>query len=346
VAVALLALAIACSKGSTSSGGATTPTPMPSPTPTPMPSTGTWTAEGARLTNAQVGFSGVLADTSSVQLTDGRWRMFYFAGNRYRSAISSDGLSFQVESGERLREGQGHIRVLRLDDGRVRAYFISRGGISSAISTDEGTTFTDEPGERINAMLAGASQISGGSIARTKDGRWRMYFSDLPIPGAGVVALRVFSAVSSDLLNWSLDPGVRLGTGATLSGSSEHPFALANTDGSISLFYFRNSNLTLMTSTSDDGLTFTTEGSTGITQANDPDIVRTGGSLRMYYNWGDDTSGTVFSATRAAGSMTFVPSMLPFRGGGPIAPGPIIRGPGSMTPAPVGRRGVSRGDIR
>jgi hypothetical protein len=58
--------------------------------------------------------------------------------------------------------------------------------------------------------------------------------------------------------------------------------------------------LTLMTSSSADGLTFSSESSAGITQANDPDIVRTNSGLRMYYNWGDNTSGAIYSAVRAS----------------------------------------------
>lgn len=292
----------ACKKksgDSTSTPTSPTPTTTPVTTPSTTPATSTWVSEGARLTNAQVGFSGVLADTSTLQLKDGRWRMFMFTGNQYRSAISSDGLSFTMESGERLPVGNGHIRVLRLADDRVRAYFISRSGISSAVSSDEGVTFVEESGERVNGASFGASQISGCSIVRTKDGMWRMYFSDLPLPGAGVSVHRIFSAASADLLSWTPDAGVRIGTGATLSGSGEHPAAYANSDGSISLFYFRNSNLTLMSANSADGLTFSTEGSVGLTQANDPDIVRTSSGLRMYYNWGDNVSGAIYSAVRA-----------------------------------------------
>jgi hypothetical protein len=299
-----LVAAPACKK-SDSGGSSSTPTTPTTPntpsTPTTPTAGASWVSEGVRLTNAQVGFSGVLADTSTIQLKDGRWRMFMFAGDAYRSAVSSDGLSFTMEDGTRLPSGSGHIRVLRLADDRVRAYFISRNGISSAISSDEGLTFVTEDGERVNAGSFGASQLSGCSIARLRDGTYRMYFSDLPIPGAGVQPHRTFSASSADLLNWTPDSGVRIGPGAaTLTNAAEHPSAFANSDGSISLFYFRNSNLAMMTSTAADGLTFTTESNTGLTQANDPDVVRVGGSLRMYYNWGDNTSGAIYSASRAS----------------------------------------------
>ena len=260
-----------------------------------------WVAEGVRLTNATAGFSGVIADTSTLLLTDGRWRMFLFTGGVYRSAISPDGLAFTMESGTRLPEGAGHARVVRLDDGRVRIFYISHNGISSSISSDEGVTFTAEAGERISASVVGASALSGCSIVRKSGGGWRMYFSDLPVPGAAVAPLKIYSASSSDLITWTADAGVRIGPGATLTGSGEHPGAYVNSDGSVSLFYFRNSNLGFLTATAADGLSFTTEASVGISPANDPDIVRLAdGSLRMYYNWGDNTSGAIYSARRAA----------------------------------------------
>jgi hypothetical protein len=288
-----VATAFACGGGGTAS-----PTPVPATTSTPASGAGFWSVEGTRLTNADVGFSGVLADTTTLQLTDGRWRMFLFAGNQYRSAISADGLSFTMEPGTRLPEGDGHARVLRLSDGRARIYFITRGGISSAISSDEGLTFTDEPGERVSAGMFGASQLSGCSIVRAGSG-WRMYFSDLPIPGAGTGVLRIFSASSPDLLSWFPDPGVRIGAGAALSGSGEHPAAIVESGGAVSLYYFRNSTLTFMVASSADGLAFTSEAAVGISQANDPDIVALpGGGLRMYYNWGNNTGGSIFSARR------------------------------------------------
>lgn len=152
---------------------------------------------------------------------------------------------------------------------------------------------------RITPAMTGVSAVSGCSIARLSDGRYRMYFSELPIPGAGVVALKTLSATSTDLATWTMDAGVRIGTGApSLTGSAEHPASWANPSGSITLLYFRNSNLTMYSSTSSDGLNFTAEASTGLSLANDPDIVRvSGSSLRMYYNWGDNVSGTVSSAT-------------------------------------------------
>lgn len=263
-----------------------------------------WITEGVRLTNNDVGFSGAFADTTTIRLLDGRWRMYYFVGQAYRSAISSDGLSFTAESGVRLTNA-GQARVIRLDDGRIRAFYSTFNGILSAVSSDDGVTFSVDSGTRV------AGSYGGPSLVR-KNGVWRMYMSDRTTAGS-TTPVRVWSATSTDTINWTLDSGFRLGAGATLSGSSDHPGALINSDGSTSLFYFRSSQpgvpFSLYVSTSSDGLSFTSETSMrslGIGDAGDPDVVvLPDGSLRMYYNWGDDTFGVIYSARRAAGSAAF-----------------------------------------
>lgn len=294
----------------TSPSPATTPNQAPSPTTRPAPSS-TWKTEGVRLDNAGAGVSGVIADTSTLRLNDGRWRMFVFAGGQYRSAVSVDGLSFTMESGARLPEGLGQIRVLRVPDGRVRAYSTASDGIVSSISSDEGMTFTSESGTRVSASAAGFT-TGGAAIVRTRDGTWRMYFSDLPLPGEGVKPHTVRSASSSDLLDWTVDAGVRIGPGAALSGSAEHPGAMANPDGSISLFYFRNETLKLMMATSSDGLTFTSESDTNLSQANGPDPIRLpNGMVRLYYNWGNDAAGAIYSALSSGAFALSRPSSKP-----------------------------------
>jgi hypothetical protein len=276
----------------------------------------------------------VFADTSTIRLTDGRWRMYVFAGGQYRSAISSDGLSFAMESGTRLPEGYGHIRVVRAPDGRIRAYNISGDGIVSSISTDDGVTFTAESGFRVTGSAVGFTP-SGCSIVRMSDGTWRMYFSSLPRPGT-LEPHRVRSAFSADMLNWTLDAGVRIGSGATLTGSAEHPGAVANPDGSVSLFYFRNTDFKLMMATARDGVTFSSEIETGVSQANDPDLVpQSDGSVRMYYNWGDDGSGRVLSALYSGTPFTASsadPAMVRPIPAGPAAFQPLLRRFG-FTPA-------------
>jgi hypothetical protein len=261
--------------------------------------TALWTSEGTLFTSASMGISGTMADTTTLRLNDGRYRMFLFAGQGYRSAISSDGQSFTMEDGNRLGQGNGQSRVLRLADGRVRMFHISGGGIASSISGDEGLTFSAE-GQRISASTAGLPELSGPGIVPMADGRWRMYFSALDRPGAAVVPLPMKSATSFDLLSWTMDPGIRIGPGApTLTGSAAHPTAVAEFDGSVTVYFFRNGDLNLYGAKSSDGLTFTSEAIV-LSRAADPDVVTLpGGGRRMYYNWFEPSTGqySVSSAT-------------------------------------------------
>jgi hypothetical protein len=288
------------------------------------------------LNGATLGFTGAFADSTTIRLNDGRWRMFVFASGQYRSAISSDGLTFTMEEGARVPQGYGHMRVVRAPDGRIRAYNINQNGIVSSISSDEGVTFTAESGFRVTESAIGFVP-SGASIVRMSSGLWRMYFSSLPRPGEGVRVHPVRSAFSSDMLAWTMDEGIRVGTGATLSGSAEHPAAIANPDGSVSLFYFRNSTFKMLMTTARDGLTFTEEFDTGISLANDPDMVALpNGSVRMYYNWAEGAAtGTVSSAlyTGAAFSVSsLAPAAVPIRPAGPAAGGSRWQ-PFGFTPA-------------
>jgi len=283
--------------------GGTSVSPTAPTTVMPVPQL--WAREGIRLDNGLAGYSGVLADTSTIQLTDGRWRMYVFTGGQVRSATSLDGLSFSMEPGSRLPKGYGQPRVIRLSDERLRIFASGVGGIRSAISQDDGMTFSREDGIRVNASSFGLTDLTGPSnIVRTYDGRWRMYFSDLPRPGQTLMPHSIYSASSSDLLNWYPDSGARIGPGAELTGSGEHPAAISNSDGSVSILYFRNNTFELMAATSNDGLTFTTEFDTGLSsqgdQANDPDLVRIpGGMVRMYYNEGNEMGGRVRSAVHS-----------------------------------------------
>lgn len=302
------------------------------------PAAGSWTTEGVRLTNADIGFSGALADTSSIRLADGRWRMFYVGGGQYRSATSSDGLSFAVESGARLPIGAGQSRALKLDDGRVRIFASTPSGIISYISSDEGLTFTQESGTRVSGSFGGVSIVR-------QNGLWRMYMSDRSVTSSPT-PVRVLSATSSDLLTWNMDGGVRLGAGATITGSSDHPGAVVNSNGTISLYYFRYSTggvlFSMYTSTSTDGLTFTSEASMrtlGLGDGADPDIIAlSDGSQRMYYNWGDDNFGVIYSARKAAGSLRFIPEFAaPVIARPPLVP----TGPATLK-TPTGRGGIIR----
>lgn len=306
--------AISCGGGG---GSASTPTTPSTTTTTTTPSASVWTAEGIRLTEITAGFPGLgIANSAVFQTNGGSWRMMFIADGFLRSATSPDGLAWTVETNKPFTVRANLPRFVRADSGHVRVFFACSGcgagttdAIQSAITADEGATWTIEDGVRITAASVGATRLTGLSVVRMSDGRWRGYFA----PQGTSPTNPIYSATSADLLNWTLDAGTRLGPGQPLKGG-DHPCAILNSNGSVSLFYWRgfpDPGLTTV-STSTDGLTFTTEtqinGLPGFINA-DPEIVRVGSGIRLYYNAGNDNTGTIYSAISPTGAVSQVASI-------------------------------------
>tara|TARA_B100000029_G_C17168788_1_gene812476 strand:+ start:13 stop:627 length:615 start_codon:yes stop_codon:yes gene_type:complete len=100
-----------------------------------------------------------------------------------RSAVSDDeGLTWEIEPGERLALGDEYVsspRILFLDDGRCRLFFLRHGiGIASATSEDGGTSFHLDAGVRI-AMSEPLSAHTAFAcdFSRVAHGPLRMYFA-------------------------------------------------------------------------------------------------------------------------------------------------------------------------
>lgn len=285
-------------------------------TPTYRTAGATWIPEGVRMTDVTSGFPGqAFADPAVITLNDGRYRILISAGGDIRSMISSDGLSMTMESGVRIGQQTqipdsvaivrlSTVRVIKLDDGRWRLFgggAPPNSNIYSAVSSDEGLTWTAEAGVRVPLGVAS----TGMSVVRLRDGRWRGYWTTGTCSTCG----SVFSATSTDMVNWTQDAGVRVGSGATITGDAEHPKAIANADGSITLFYWgsrTSQSVNTIVSTSADGLGFTTETPiASVGSCADPDVVRVGSGLRLYCNWGDNTYGRLFSAFSPNGAVAF-----------------------------------------
>lgn len=206
------------------------------------------------------------ADATATVLPDGRVRIYWAAGNGQGSAVSADGVHFTREPGIRfdMAIGGPHTRIIALPDGRWRLFFTdgNRHGIGSALS-DDGLDFTVEPGLRVSAADAGVApkDLSAGDVVHLPDGRWRMYFSSFSFRQRDPRTTHevIKSAVSSDLLEWSVEPGVRVGGATGLGGSGEHPAAIRRTDGSVALFYGRPVPFHAYVSLSRDGVRFTEE---------------------------------------------------------------------------------------
>src|SRR5207244_8126402 len=108
--------------------------------------------------------------------------------------------------------------------------------------------------------------------------------------------------VSSDLLTWTPDPGIRIGPAARwLTGRANHPTALVNSNGSVTLVYDRNPPGPIeeeMIATSGDGLDFRAEADTGIV-GTEPSFARlSDGSLLLYHREQSAASGSLIHVPR------------------------------------------------
>ncbi|OFW36999.1 MAG: hypothetical protein A3F70_06305 [Acidobacteria bacterium RIFCSPLOWO2_12_FULL_67_14] len=278
-----------------------------------------------------------VADHSLVYTADGQIRMYFLEGadGGARSALSSDGgATFTLEAGylpglTRPTAGP-HFKVVPLADSRYRMFMGGLNvGILSYISAD-GRAFGQEPGVRLSNAETGMKYPSWLAIAPTGDGRYRGYFSDVPLPDTPPL-YHIRSATSDDLLNWVMDDGVRIGPGApTLTGEVHQPFPLPRADGCVTLFYFkRNYNppvpapVGMYYSTSTDGLTFTGEKFLGLSGGG-PDVLRlTDGTYLLTYDDGNPSNGFWIGA-----------GTLVLRGAGPAdlsitksdSPDPVVTG--------------------
>ncbi len=101
-----------------------------------------------------VAISGKYADAEIIDIDNSKYRMYYspepeasgFKGQVY-SAISSDGITWDKEAGERL-EWATFPSLIKLTDGKYRMYFQNQGFIKSAISMD-GLSWNEELGTRV-----------------------------------------------------------------------------------------------------------------------------------------------------------------------------------------------------
>ncbi|MDE0220748.1 MAG: hypothetical protein OXJ90_15900 [Spirochaetaceae bacterium] len=174
----------------------------------------TWSPDaGVRLSAADGGagdFRVVSSEVGPAADGSGRLRMYFECcpgsqevQNSIRSAVSDDGLAWEVEPGDRLRVEGSNImapRILFLGDGRLRMYVTQRGvGIVSAISHD-GMTFAMEPGPR----FPGDTSTFAPDLVVLPDGRYRIYFvadvGDRPTMQGG--GQHLMTALSADGLNW------------------------------------------------------------------------------------------------------------------------------------------------
>lgn len=172
--------------------------------------------------------------------------------------------AWETEPGIRLADATVPY-VHLLADGRVRIYYGGPGGILSAISGD-GLNFTKESGVRVPSGSAGSPEMiaSDPTLVRLKDGRVRMYYKGATGGGGpGQAVHSVFSAVSTDGLNFEKE-GVRVDSQQTPDGGwASVPEAIALPDGRVRIYYVSDGEDVghgIVSAVSEDGLDFTREG--------------------------------------------------------------------------------------
>jgi hypothetical protein len=212
-----------------------------------------WTAEAGLRVSGGIHPAIITLPTGGFRMIYGLSDQFPFR-ERLGSAISTDGLTFVIETGTRLSplpEDNGVVgapNVIRLPNGQLRMYYINGlagGGILSATSADEGLTWSREPGTRAgNGVLFPNSppsiSASDPAVVLLPDGRFKMFF--LHRDGGSTATGQnygIYSGTSTDGLSFTLDSGVRIVGNKVpedVNGLAE-PFPVLLSDGRIRLYF-------------------------------------------------------------------------------------------------------------
>jgi hypothetical protein len=223
-----------------------------------------WEKEpGVRMDAGGEGAADFIWSPDVIPLPDGRYRMYY-EGNTEQagdggarsaivSALSADGLVWEKEPGVRLgaeNASYGAPRCLYLDPGpgkdgpryRLYASAFHDHQIVSAVS-DDGLRFEPEPGVRIAREKAFESyEVYAPEVLLLGTGGYRMYYagwvSAPEVPAGSKYHGRIFSAFSTDGLQWLKDPDICLDNGGRWDTvKASEPCVIDLADGRHRMFY-------------------------------------------------------------------------------------------------------------
>jgi len=264
-----------------------------------------------------------------ISLPSGGFRMYYVGFDdggtqRVLSATSSDGFLWTKEVGVRLVPGgtDGTTGILQpevaqVSGGTFRMYYMGLipgccWKIFSAVSSD-GLSWVKESGVRIAPGPLGFIHAGSPEIVQLAGGTLRMYFT-LSNSG-GTTAGPIFSATSSDGVNWTLDAGTRLpAPGGNESGLDARHFGHSIRElpsGTLRMYYNGFApDLSVgrvFSALSSDGLTWASEPGIRIDLGGrpdgfddvsvvTPDVHVIDGALRMYYSGFNGTQVRILSA--------------------------------------------------
>lgn len=181
------------------------------------------------------------------------------------------------DPGTRISDGSVPY-AYRLKDGGFRLYYCGAGGILSAASAD-GLNFEKEPGVRIapaGGLGNAESIICDATVIDLPDGKIRMYYKGSNGPGGPGQALhKVFSAVSSDGLNFQKE-GMRIDSEKTGDrGWASVPEAVKLPDGRVRIYYVSGDFEAMggtMSAVSQDGINFQKEAGARVKMMVDPAV--------------------------------------------------------------------------
>ena len=180
----------------------------------------------------------IVTNPAVFELPDGRYRMIYEGskwveyetGKRYQtdrklySAVSSDGREWTKETGARFWDSgdgkPGEIftsvpDVIRLPDGRLRMYYTRGATSATALSNDEGLTWTKETNLELRKISIDPD------IVLLDNGTYKLFFTTFE-DEFGVGEQWVAGASSVDGINFVLDEGKLIGPSAA-SGMNTDP---------------------------------------------------------------------------------------------------------------------------
>ncbi|MFN0051760.1 MAG: hypothetical protein ACKV0T_06195 [Planctomycetales bacterium] len=129
----------------------------------------------------------------------------------------------------------GGFRMFYTAVGPGKPFPACQGYILSAVS-DDGLNFRADPGIRLApnpSVATRALRVLAPSIARCPDGRWRMY---VETRGTAAEPTVIASAISTDMLHWEFEAGVRVQTPGGVGG----PRFLTLPDGRGRLYCIRS----------------------------------------------------------------------------------------------------------
>ncbi|MDP3989632.1 MAG: hypothetical protein Q8Q01_00320 [archaeon] len=193
---------------------------------------------------------GNYADADIIKLDDGKYRMYYspepevpgFKGQIY-SALSSDGITWSQESGER-KQGATFPSLIKLSDGKYRMYFQSQGVINSASSSD-GLNWKDDSGTRIdtqNNVGLNLDNVAAPTVIKFDNQYLMVYRGTInekypgQVPNNNIQLL--LWAVSSDGLKFD-KKGIALDSrNDEFQGLLDGPELVTWDDGSLSLYFW------------------------------------------------------------------------------------------------------------